>query len=220
MAKADRIKQMRVPVVDKALAHRVPPGQIVTERFPILHEGEVPEYDLNEWSLRVFGAVEEERLLRFDDLLALPQTQLVCDIHCVTRWSKLDTVWEGILFRDFLKLMNIKPLGRYVMLHADQDYETNIALDELLGDDILLALKYEGKPLSPKHGWPLRLIVPHRYFWKSAKWLRGIEFMTEDREGFWERNGFHNVADPFEEQRFSGEALPIPEDEWEKKEFD
>jgi DMSO/TMAO reductase YedYZ molybdopterin-dependent catalytic subunit len=197
LTKADRIKQMRVPVVDQALAHRVPPGQVLTERFPILHEGEVPEYNLDEWTLRVFGAVAEERTFHFEELQALPQTQVVVDIHCVTRWSKLDTAWEGVRFRDFLELMNIKPEGRYVMLHADQDYETNVALDDLLGDDILLAMKYDGEPLSPKHGWPLRLVVPQRYFWKSAKWLRGIEFMKEDREG-----------------------LPIPEDEWEKKEFD
>ncbi|MEK8128171.1 sulfite oxidase-like oxidoreductase [Paenibacillus filicis] len=220
LTKADRIKQMRVPVVDGALAHRVPAGQVLTERFPILHEGEVPEYNLDEWTLRVFGAVGEERIFRFKELQALPQTQVLVDIHCVTRWSKLDTAWEGVRFRDFLEHMNIKPEGRFVMLYADQDYETNIALDDLLGDDILLAMKYDGEPLSPKHGWPLRLVIPHRYFWKSAKWLRGIEFMKEDREGFWERNGFHNEADPFREERFSGEALPIPEDEWEKKEFD
>ncbi|SDC63253.1 Oxidoreductase molybdopterin binding domain-containing protein [Paenibacillus sp. UNCCL117] len=218
--KASRIKRMKVPVVEQSLAHRVPPGQVVTERFPILHEGEVPTYRMEEWSLRIFGAVEEQRIVRFEELLALPQTRVVCDIHCVTRWSKLDTAWEGVLFRDFLRLLNIVPTGPYVMLHADHDYETNVRLDELLGDDILLAFKYDGKPLTPKHGWPLRLVVPHLYFWKSPKWLRGIEFMTEDREGFWERNGFHNEADPFKEERFSGEPLPIPEDEWHSKDFD
>jgi DMSO/TMAO reductase YedYZ molybdopterin-dependent catalytic subunit len=219
-SKAERIKQMRVPVVDASLALRVPPGQVVTERFPILHEGEVPKYDLEQWQLRVFGEVEEERTFSFADLLALPQSQIVCDIHCVTRWSKLDTVWEGVLFRDLLKLLRVNSEARYVMIHADNDYETNVPLDDLLGGQILLAMKFDGEPLTGKHGWPLRLLVPHLYFWKSAKWIRGIEFMKEDREGLWESNGFHNYADPFREQRFSGEDLAIPDDEWEKKEFD
>ncbi|NOV04570.1 sulfite oxidase-like oxidoreductase [Paenibacillus planticolens] len=221
-SKAERIKRMQIPAVEvpQELAGRVPPGQAVTDRFPILHEGEVPKYDMGEWSLRVFGEVAEEKSFSYEQLLALPRTQIVCDIHCVTRWSKLDTVWEGIRFRDFLSLLDVKPEGKYVMLHADNDYETNVPLEDLMGDDILLAMSYDGKPLTPKHGWPLRLLVPHLYFWKSAKWIRGIEFMKEDREGFWERNGFHNVADPFEEQRFSGEAIPIPEDEWVRKEFD
>jgi DMSO/TMAO reductase YedYZ molybdopterin-dependent catalytic subunit len=215
--KAERIKQMKIPVSDASLGDRVPRGQLVTDRFPILHEGEVPKYELSEWTLRIFG---EEKVIRFEDLLALPQTQTVCDIHCVTRWSKLDTIWEGVLFRDLLSRYKIEPKGKYVMLHADNDYDTNVPLEDLMGDQILLALKYNGQPLTAKHGWPLRLVVPHLYFWKSAKWLRGIEFMQEDRPGFWERNGFHNVADPFQEQRFSGDALPIPEDVWTHLEFD
>ncbi|MEW9701412.1 sulfite oxidase-like oxidoreductase [Paenibacillus sp. SI8] len=221
-SKAERLKRMKIPTVSVApeLADRVPPGQTVTDRFPILHEGEVPSYDMNTWSLRVFGEVAEEKTFRYEELLALPQTQVVCDIHCVTRWTKLDTVWEGIRFRDFLQMMDIKPQGNYVMLHADEDYETNVPLADLMGDNILLAVKYDGQPLTLKHGWPLRFVVPHLYFWKSAKWIRGIEFMKEDREGFWEQNGFHNVADPFKEERFSGEAIPIPEDEWVRKEFD
>lgn len=220
MNKADRIKKMKIPTVDALLSDRVPPGQIVTERFPILHEGEVPEYELAEWSLRIFGEVEEEKLISYEDLLALPQTQVSCDIHCVTRWSKLDTLWEGVQFRDLLKVFDIEPKGKYVMLHAANEYETNVPLDDLMGDQVLLAFKYDGKPLAKKHGFPLRLVVPHLYFWKSAKWIQGIEFMQQDREGFWEQNGFHNVADPFKEQRFSGEDLHIPEDEWIKKEFD
>jgi DMSO/TMAO reductase YedYZ molybdopterin-dependent catalytic subunit len=219
-SKAERIKQTRVPVVDPSMAHRVPPGQVVTERFPILHEGEVPKYNLAAWKLQVFGEVEEERTFGYEELLALPQSQVVCDIHCVTRWTKLDTLWEGLLFSDLLKLLKVKPTARYVMIHADNDYETNIPLDDLLGDQILLATKYGGEPLTDKHGWPLRLLVPHLYFWKSAKWIRGIEFMKDDRPGFWERNGFHHYAEIFQEQRFSGEDLQIPDDEWEKKEFD
>lgn len=218
--KAERIKKMKVPTEGAALSNRVPPGQMVTERFPILHEGDVPEYDMTQWSLHIFGEVEEERIFSYEDLLAMPQTQITCDIHCVTRWSKLDTVWEGVLFRDFLQHINIKPEGKFVMLHADNEYETNVPLEDLLGDQILLAFKYDGLALTKKHGWPLRLLVPHLYFWKSAKWVLAIEFMMEDREGFWEQNGFHNSADPFKEERFSGEALPMPEDEWVRKDFD
>ncbi|ALS26851.1 sulfite oxidase-like oxidoreductase [Paenibacillus cisolokensis] len=220
MNKADRIRNMKVGPVAPELSDRVPPGQIVTEKFPILHEGEVPEYNLDEWDLRVFGEVEEERTFSFAELERLPSAKVTVDIHCVTRWSKLDTVWEGIRFRDFVATLKVKPEARYVMLHADYDYETNVPLADLMRDNVLLAYRYDGKPLTPKHGWPLRLVVPHLYFWKSPKWLRGIEFMREDRPGYWEVRGFHNYADPFREQRFSGEALPIPEDEWEKKEYD
>ena len=220
--KADKLKKTKAPQVkvDEQLQDRVPPGQMVTDRFPILHEGEVPVYDLSHWRLRIFGEVETERSFTLDELLALPRTRVTCDIHCVTRWSKFDTTWEGILFRDFLKLLDVKPDASYVMFHADQDYDTNVPLKDLLHDDVLLAFHYDDKPLTDKHGYPLRMVVPHLYFWKSAKWLQGIEFMKEDRPGFWERNGFHNYADPFKEQRFSGEDLPIPEDEWTKKEFD
>lgn len=222
--KADRLKKAKVPAaaasIDPALRHRVPPGQTVTEKFPILHEGDVPVYDLNEWRLTVCGEVEEERSFTFDEIMRLPATKVVRDIHCVTRWSKLDTEWEGVLFKDLLPLLGVKPEAKYVMFHADPDYETNVPLEDLLKDDVMLAYRYAGEPLTDKHGWPLRTLVPHRYFWKSAKWIRRIEFMREDRPGFWERNGFHNEADPFAEERFSGEALPIPEDEWTKKEFD
>jgi DMSO/TMAO reductase YedYZ molybdopterin-dependent catalytic subunit len=220
--KAERLKKTKSPAVtvDPALAHRLPPGQMLTERFPILHEGEVPYYDTDTWTLNVFGEVAEERTFTLDDLRKLPQTRIVVDIHCVTRWSKFDTAWEGVRFRDFLKLIDVKPDAKHVMIHADNDYDTNIPIEDLLGDEVLLAFEFDDKPLTDKHGYPLRLVVPHLYFWKSAKWIRGIEFMKEDRPGFWERNGFHMYADPFKEQRFSGEALPIPEDEWVKKEFD
>lgn len=221
--KAERLKKItsvKIAEVAPELAHRVPPGQTVTERFPILHEGEVPLYDLNSWSLRVFGEVEQERTFSFEELMALPQTKTLCDIHCVTRWSKLGTEWEGIKFADLLPLLGAKPEARFVMIHADEDYETNLPLDDLLREDVLLAHRFDGEPLTDKHGWPLRLLVPHLYFWKSAKWIRGIEFMKEDRPGFWERNGFHNYADPFKEQRFSSDEFLMPEDEWMKKEFD
>ncbi|MFB5676291.1 sulfite oxidase-like oxidoreductase [Paenibacillus terreus] len=221
--KADRLKAARVPErpeLDAERARRLPPGQTLTESFPILHEGAVPEYDLAAWDLRIFGEVEEERTFTFDELQALPVTRTVSDIHCVTRWSKFDTPWEGVRFSDLMKEIKVKPEAKYVMIHADPDYETNLKLADLLKDDVLLAWNYDGKPLTAKHGWPLRLVVPAFYFWKSAKWIRGIEFMKEDRPGFWESNGFHNTADPFKEQRFSSDEYYMPEDEWKYVEAD
>ncbi|WP_201318024.1 MULTISPECIES: sulfite oxidase-like oxidoreductase [unclassified Paenibacillus] len=220
--KAERIKRMKLPgeVSKPGFEHRLPPGQVWTDRFPILHEGAVPAYDLATWSLRMFGELKEEKTLTHRDLMALPQTRITCDIHCVTRWSKADTVWEGVLVRDVPGLLDVNPEAGYVMVYADHDYETNVPLKDLLGDQAMLAHSYDGKPLTPKHGWPFRLLVPHLYFWKSAKWVRGFEFMKEDRTGFWENNGFHNEADPFKEERFSGEPLPLPEDEWVHKDFD
>ena len=221
--KAERLKKVKnIKQADVAadIAHRVPPGQTLTERFPILHEGDVPKYDMKEWSLRIFGEVEQERTFSFEELMALPQTKVVCDIHCVTRWSKLDTEWEGVRFSDLLPMLGAKSDAKYVMLHADEDYDTNVPLEDLMRDNILLAHSYDGQPLTDKHGGPLRMLVPHLYFWKSAKWITGIEFMSEDRPGFWERNGFHNEADPFKEERFTSDENYMPEDEWTKKEFD
>ena len=220
MNKADRIKRMKVPAVDPALARRLPPGQVLTERFPILHEGDVPEYDMEQWTLRVFGEVDREVTLRYADILAMPQKTVTRDIHCVTRWSRFDNAFTGVGFREFMQAIGVTPRSSYVMLHGDYDYTANLALSDLDRDDVLLAHSFEGEQLTDKHGWPLRLVVPHLYFWKSVKWLRGIEFITENKPGFWEQNGFHMNGDPFLEERFSGEALPIPEDEWEKKEFD
>lgn len=221
--KAERLKKVKAPLkanVPPELAHRVPPGQTVTDRFPILHEGEVPQYDMSTWSLKVFGEVEKELSFTYEELMSLPQTELTCDIHCVTRWSKLDTNWRGIKFTDLLPKLGIKPEAKYVMVHGDNDYTTNIPLEDLMRDNIILAHTYEGEPLTAKHGGPLRLIVPHLYFWKSAKWLTGFQFMKEDAPGFWEQNGFHNYAEPFAEQRFSGEGFDLPEDEWHGKEYD
>lgn len=218
--KAARLRKARPIVSDSAHGRRLPPGQVLTERFPILHEGEVPEYDLTSWTLRLGGALNQACQLSYDDLLRLPQTEVRCDIHCVTRWSKFDTTWRGVHLRDLLQAFELQPQGGFVMAHADSDYQANISLEDLLHPDSLLALEYDGKPLTPQHGWPVRLLIAGRYFWKSAKWLRRLEFTTSEAPGFWERNGFHLHADPFSEQRFSGEALDIPEDEWERKAYD
>lgn len=220
MRKADRIKQMRVPAGQPDYEGRLPKGQVLTEKFPILHEGDVPEYDLADWTLRVFGEVDREVTFSYADLLKMRQTDVTCDIHCVTRWSRFDNTFTGVLFTDFLKESGIQIKSEYVMLHGDNDYTSNIALKDLMKENVLIAHSFEGKPLVPKHGWPIRLVVPHLYFWKSVKWLRGFEFIDENSPGFWEQNGFHLRGDPFKEERFSGEALDIPEDEWEKKEWD
>jgi DMSO/TMAO reductase YedYZ molybdopterin-dependent catalytic subunit len=187
---------------------RVPPGQYVTEKFPVLHYGDVPIYhDVeNTWDLRVWGEIEAPARFSFAEFRALPTITITTDIHCVTRWSKLDTRWEGVQFKEFLRhLPPLKPSARYVMAHCEQGFTANVPLDVLLEDDALLAYKYEGEELTPEHGYPLRLLTPRKYFWKSAKWLRGIEFMAEDRPGFWERYGYNNNADPWKEERFADE---------------
>jgi DMSO/TMAO reductase YedYZ molybdopterin-dependent catalytic subunit len=218
--KASRLRKSRSPKVDPASGNRLPPGQVLTERFPILHEGAVPEYDTGDWSLRLFGTLDRPIELRYADLQALPQRVLRCDIHCVTRWSKFDTEWGGVHLQDLLQAFDIQPTSSHVMAHADPDYQTNLLLDDLLHPQSLLATHYAGQPLTAQHGWPLRLVIAGRYFWKSAKWLRGLEFVAQEQPGFWEQNGFHLHADPFAEQRFSGEELDIAEDAWLEKEFD
>jgi len=218
--KAARLRKSRSPKADVALGERLPPGQVLTERFPILHEGEVPAYDLTTWSLRLFGTLANPVELTYADLQALPQRSLQCDIHCVTRWSKFDTRWSGVHLQDLLQALDIRPTSSFVMAHADHDYQTNLRLDDLLNPHSLLATHYDGQPLTAQHGWPLRLVVAGLYFWKSAKWLRGLEFTDQEQPGFWERNGFHLHADPFIEQRFSGDALDIAEDAWREKDFD
>jgi DMSO/TMAO reductase YedYZ molybdopterin-dependent catalytic subunit len=181
--------------------NRVPPGQYLTERFPVLTYGPNPAYDLASWDFKVNGCVENELTLSWDELKALPQKELTTDIHCVTRWSKLDTTWVGVPVSDVLERAGVKPDGRFVMAHSDGGYTANLPLEVVLDDDVLLAHTYDGKPLQHDHGAPLRLLVPKRYFWKSAKFLRGLEVMSSDRMGFWELNGYHNDADPWQEQR-------------------
>jgi DMSO/TMAO reductase YedYZ molybdopterin-dependent catalytic subunit len=180
---------------------RVPAGQYLTERFPVLTVGPNPRFDLSTWDLTVFGEVDKELRLSWDELMALPQREIVTDIHCVTRWSKLDTSWRGVAMTDLLDRASVKPSGTHVMAYSDGGYTTNIPLEILKDDDVMVAHTYAGQPLEPDHGAPLRLLVPKRYFWKSAKFLRKLEVMSEDRMGFWELNGYHNDADPWAEQR-------------------
>jgi DMSO/TMAO reductase YedYZ molybdopterin-dependent catalytic subunit len=180
---------------------RVPPGQYLTERFPVLTVGPNPQIDLSTWDFQLFGQVEDELQFSWDELMALPQAEVTVDIHCVTRWSKLDTTWRGVRVRDLLERARVKPEGKFMLAYSDGGYTTNLPLEVVMDDDVLLAHSYDGKPLEADHGGPLRLLVPKRYFWKSAKFLRKIEVLDEDRMGFWELNGYHNDADPWKEQR-------------------
>ena len=182
---------------------RLPPGQVLTDKWPVLHYGSVPKVDLGSWSFRVFGLVERERRWTWEEFLSLPRVEVRSDIHCVTRWSKFDNVWQGVAVGDVLREAGVRPEARHAIAHAEQGFTANLPLEELLKDDVLLALKHGGEDLTPEHGWPLRLVVPRRYFWKSAKWIRGLELTAEDRPGFWEQNGYHNEADPWKEERFS-----------------
>jgi DMSO/TMAO reductase YedYZ molybdopterin-dependent catalytic subunit len=185
---------------DPALADRVPPGQTLTAKWPVLTYGLTPRVDLGRWTFRCFGLVEAEVTWTWADFLELPRVSIVSDVHCVTRWSKLDNTWEGVHIREILQL---KPQARYVMVHADPDYTTNLALEDLAQDDVLLAVRHDGRDLEPDHGGPCRLVVPRLYFWKSAKWVRGLEFLDVNPPGFWEQNGYHMHADPWRQERYS-----------------
>ena len=197
----DRLFGQRASSPDAAA--RTPPGQYLTEKFPILHYGSTPKTNLATWDLRVFGLVGAPFTLTWDQFKALPRKSITVDIHCVTRWSKLDTAWEGVSIQAVLELAQLQPATTHVIAHGEQGYTTNMPLSVLDDDDVLLADTFGGEPLELEHGYPLRLLVPKRYFWKSAKWLRGLEFLDHDVAGFWERYGYHNDADPWKEERFS-----------------
>lgn len=204
----ERVRRLRSAKLKENLGSgvdrtRVPPGQAVTKEWPVLHYGSVPRIDLATWDFRVFGLVQEPLRLSYDDLMALPKIQVTADIHCVTHWTVLDSVWEGIPFKEIMKRSKPLPEARFVMAHCEQGYTTSLPLEALLDDDVILCTRRNGADLTPQHGWPLRLFVPKKYFWKSAKWLRGLEFMAQDRLGFWEQAGYHNGADPWTEERFS-----------------
>ena len=186
---------------------RLPPGQITTRKWPVLHYGTVPAVDLTAWRFQVIGAVARPFSLTWEELLALPRRETVCDIHCVTRWSRYDNVFEGVPVQALLERAGPAPDAAYVLVHAEQDYTTNIPLAELDRPANLLALSHGGEPLTPEHGGPVRLLVPHLYFWKSAKWVTGFELLREDVPGFWEQNGYHMRCDPWREERF-GRADP------------
>ena len=192
---------------------RLPPGQSLTQKFPVLHYGPVPGFNPSTWDFRVWGEVEQTGRWTWDEFNQLPRTKLLMDIHCVTRWSKFDTVWEGVSVRTLVEqgLIKPRPTAQYVMQHAEYGFTVNLPLQIVLADNFLMATHFNGEPISPDHGYPLRgvvgfiqgredLVTP--YFWKGAKWLRGLEFMTRDRPGFWEQAGYHMNADAWKEERF------------------
>jgi DMSO/TMAO reductase YedYZ molybdopterin-dependent catalytic subunit len=181
---------------------RLPPGQYLTEKWPVLHAGSVPKTDLATWDFRVWGQVETPRTLTWEELTALPSTEVTTDIHCVTRWSRFDTRFKGVHWRELAKLVSPKPTARFVIAHAEQGFTANAPVSAIEDERALLAYEADGEPLAPEHGWPLRLVVPSKYFWKSAKWLRGLELLSTDQPGFWERYGYHNNADYAKEERY------------------
>jgi DMSO/TMAO reductase YedYZ molybdopterin-dependent catalytic subunit len=181
---------------------RLPPGQYLTEKWPVLHAGSVPRIDLATWTFRVWGEVERPLELTWEQFQALPREETTQDIHCVTRWSRFDATFSGVHWRTLAELVQPKPSARFVIAHAEHDFTSNVPIEYVEDANALLATEADGEPLSAEHGAPLRLIVPGKYFWKSAKWLRGIELSERDQPGFWERYGYHNDADPFREQRY------------------
>jgi DMSO/TMAO reductase YedYZ molybdopterin-dependent catalytic subunit len=181
---------------------RLPPGQYLTEKWPVLHAGSVPCVDLATWDFRVFGEVESPIRLTWEEFKALPSREIMVDIHCVTRWSRFDTSFRGVHWSDVAKVVRPKPSARFVVAHAEQGFTANVPLEALEDENALIAYEADGEPLSPDHGWPVRLVVPSRYFWKSAKWLRGLELRATDEPGFWERYGYHNDADYWQEERY------------------
>jgi DMSO/TMAO reductase YedYZ molybdopterin-dependent catalytic subunit len=182
---------------------RLPPGQYLTEKWPVLHAGTVPNTDLATWDFTVSGEVEEPLRLTWDELTALPATEIKLDIHCVTRWSRFDTRFKGVHWRDLAELANPEPSALFVVAQAEQGFTANVPLAAIEDENALIAYEADGEPLTPEHGWPLRLVVPSKYFWKSAKWLRGLELLDHDQPGFWERYGYHNEADYWKEERYS-----------------
>jgi DMSO/TMAO reductase YedYZ molybdopterin-dependent catalytic subunit len=182
---------------------RLPPGQYLTEKWPVLHAGSVPDTDLATWDFRVFGAVESPITLTWAEFTRLPQVEVTLDIHCVTRWSRFDVTFTGVPWSALAQLAHPTAAAHFAIVHSEHDFTANVPLSSLADEQALLATHADGEPLTPEHGWPLRLVVPGKYFWKSAKWLRGIELTANDRPGFWERYGYHNDADPFLEQRYS-----------------
>ncbi len=194
---------LKRPTIDPALRDRVPPGQYLTDRWPVLSYGETPTIPLEAWRLKIFGSVASPRSLTWSEFSALEQITVTADMHCVTRWSKLDMEWAGVSLRTIADLVRPLATVRHVVFHGDAGYTANVSLDVAMEPDVLLATTAIGEPLSPDHGYPVRAVVPSRYAWKSAKWLVGIEFLEEDRPGFWERYGYHNNGDFRFEERFA-----------------
>ena len=185
-------------------SERIPPNQNVTTKFPVLHAGNVPYYeDMSKWNLQVYGLVDRPMLLSFKDIKAFPEAEVKNDIHCVTGWSRLDNIWQGIRAKDIAEKAGVHKEAGFVILHAEEGWTANLPLYDFKRETSLLAYAHNGEPLTPEHGYPLRGVFPHLYFWKSAKWLRGIQFTKENHPGFWEKNGYHMRGDPWKNERFT-----------------
>jgi len=185
------------------LRERLPHGQALTRKWPVLTYGETPEVDLSTWTFRCFGLVEEPVSWTWREFLELPRVEVTSDIHCVTRWSKFDNRWGGVAVSEIMHRVRVKPEAVAVMVHAEPDYTTNLLLSDIVAEDALLAIEHDGEALPAEHGGPCRLVVPKLYFWKSAKWVTGFEFIDVNAPGFWEVNGYHLRADPWKEERYS-----------------
>ena len=191
-------QQMRV-------AGRLPPGQSLTLKWPVLHEGSIPRTDLRTWDFRIEGLVEKPVRLTWEEFNKLPRAEIRCDLHCVTRWSRFDNRFEGVPFTEVMKLVSPKPDAHFAMVRGEHGYTANLPLEDLMKPETMFAFTHDGEPLTADHGGPLRLIIPHLYLWKSVKWVRGFALMAEDEPGFWEQNGYNMYGDPWKEQRFSGD---------------
>jgi len=189
---------------DTHRANRIPPHQSRTRKWPVLHASVVPRIDLQEWKLEIVGLVEHPLSFTWDEFQKLPRIQVFADFHCVTQWSRLDNVWSGVSIRELLSRAQVRPEARYVVAHGyDHGWTTNLPLADLQAEDVLVADLHDGKPLTADHGGPVRLMVPQLYAWKSAKWLKAIELVADDRPGYWERCGYHNHGNPWLEERYS-----------------
>jgi DMSO/TMAO reductase YedYZ molybdopterin-dependent catalytic subunit len=187
---------------DTLRENRIPPGQHKTTQWPVLHAGMTPEVDVKTWKFRMFGLVEEEWYCNYEEFLKLPKVRVKSDFHCVTTWSRLDNLWEGVSTRELASRIKIKPEAKYVLVHAENRWTTNMPLEDFLAEDCLFAYKHDGKRLSADHGYPVRLVIPRLYAWKSAKWAHSVEFLAEDKAGYWERGGYHMKGDPWTEERY------------------
>ena len=188
---------------DTEKEERVPPGQILTEKWPVLHYGGIPKIDISRWTFTISGLVKAEKTLNYDEFATLPRVKVFSDIHCVTRWSKLNNMWEGPGTAVIKDLAEILPEAKFVVIQGAGGFTTNLSLDDFFQPDVLFALKHNNETITTEHGYPVRLVVPRLYFWKSAKWVLGIEFVSKDKPGFWESVGYHNRGDPWKEERYS-----------------
>jgi DMSO/TMAO reductase YedYZ molybdopterin-dependent catalytic subunit len=204
MALFEQSSERRERERDMRAAGRLPPGQSLTLKWPVLHEGSVPQFNPQTWDFRLLGLVGAPLRLSWQEFSSFPQSELLADMHCVTRWSRFDNHWAGVLATELMRRVKLRPEARHVMVHAEQGYTANLPLADFLRPTTIFALRHDGEPLAPEHGYPLRLVVTHLYAWKSVKWVRGIELIDGELPGFWEENGYHIYGDPFKEQRYSG----------------